>query len=148
MELSQTALATLLLVGVPAGAVLSIVYALTGISCTVSSWCIRLLVQVKDFIFVVLAGIVAVLLVYYVNDGEFRYLVLLGMIGGYALTHAMLSRLVLRIREAVLHMLAIPIVWIWSFSLGRLWAKARMASQVKRTEKLARELETLASNGF
>lgn len=148
MELSQSALAMLLLVGLPVGAAISLAYALTCPSGQSNSLATRVFIHVKDFVFVVLAGLLAVLLVYYVNHGEFRYPVLFGMLGGYVLTHAMLARLVCRVRDAVLRVLAAPIVWIWSFTLGRLFARVRMAGQIKLTEKKACELEMLASNGF
>lgn len=144
MELSQTALAMLLLCGIPAGAVFSIVYTLTEFDVAGK----RILTHLKDFCFMVLAGIVAVLLIYYVNAGQARFHVLFGMVMGYVLTHLVLSKLVLRIRNALFAVLMAPLNLIWSFTLGRLCTKARMAMQIKRTEQTGRTVEQLASQGF
>ena len=79
MELSQTSLAMLLLSGIPLGAALRIIYVLTDFSGLSYLLFKRILHQVKDFIFAFFAGIVAVLLVYFINAGQSRYLVLLGL---------------------------------------------------------------------
>ena len=148
MELSQSALAMLLLGGVPAGAAISLIYALTDFSHVDDSIWKRLWTHVKDFFFLVFAGLMAVLLVYYINQGEFRYLAFPGMLGGFLLTQITLARPVCRVRNAVLHVLSVPIIWLWSTSFGRLCARIRMNHQVKLTNKKGRMLEMLASNGF
>ena len=74
MELSQTALAMLLLGGFPFGLALNLVYALTDFGALPESIVKKLLCNAKDFVFALMAGLLAIILVYYVNDGEFRYL--------------------------------------------------------------------------
>ena len=148
MELSQTSLAMLLLSGIPLGAALSIIYVLTDFSGLSYLLFKRILQQVKDFIFAFFAGIVAVLLVYFINAGQSRYLVLLGLVMGFVLTYRAFSKPLLRTRNALLRVLVAPISLIWSFTLGRLIAKVRMAKQIKMTEKKGRIAQQLASNGF
>ena len=62
MELSQTALAMLFLVGFPAGTLLHVVYALTDTGVGNAHLGRLLMRQVKDFAFMIAAGLVAVLL--------------------------------------------------------------------------------------
>lgn len=148
MELSQTSLAMLLLSGIPLGAALSIIYVLTDFSGLSYLLFKRILQQVKDFIFAFFAGIVAVLLVYFINAGQSRYLVLLGLVMGFVLTYRAFSKPLLRTRNALLRVLVAPISLICSFTLGRLIAKVRMAKLIKMTEKKGRIAQQLASNGF
>ena len=148
MELSQTALGMLLLGGFLIGAAFSILYVICDVSWLPENCCKQALIQIKDLVFVLFAGIVSILYVYYVNDGEFRYLVLFGMVGGYILTQALLARSVLHVRNAVLRVLCAPLEIIWSLTFGRLCARVRMTMQIKSTEHKGRELELLASNGF
>ena len=55
MELSQTALAMLLLGGIPAGVVLNFAYALTDIGAMAESFVKKLIRNVKDFIFLLIS---------------------------------------------------------------------------------------------
>ena len=148
MELSQTALAMLLVGGFPAGVAINLVYALTDIGVLPNSFAKKLLINVKDFVFSLIAGIVAILLLYYLNNGEIRYLALVGMIGGFAVSHWTLGKLVIYVRNAAAHVIVIPLAWIWSKTFGRMCEKARKTSQNKNTEKRADAILQLASNGF
>ncbi len=148
MELSQTALAMLLLTGFPAGVMLNLAYALTDIGAWRKSFGKKLMCNLKDFAFMLIAGLTAVLLVYYVNNGEFRYLVLLGMIGGYAASHVTLGKLVIRIRNTAARALSVPLAWLWRVTLGRLYEKRRTTALFKGTQTRMEALMQLASNGF
>ena len=148
MELSQTALAMLFLVGFPAGTLLHVVYALTDTGVGNAHLGRLLMRQVKDFAFMIAAGLVAVLLVYYVNNGEFRYLVLAGMIGGYAVSYVTLGKLVVHVRNIAVHALSVPLLWLWRFTLGRLFSKLRVSARFKATQTRIDVLQQLASNGF
>ena len=148
MELSQKALAMLLLSGLVSGTAICIAYALTDFSGVANSRYQRFFVQIKDYVFVVLAGLIAILTVYYVNGGEFRYLVLLGMTGGYALARVTIFKTIVLLKNAVLHTLTYPLIYLWSFTIGRLFLKVRMIHQIKTTEIRARKITDLASNGF
>ena len=148
MELSQTALAMLFLVGFPAGTLLHVVYALTDTGVGNAHLGRLLMRQVKDFAFMIAAGVVAVLLVYYVNNGEFRYLVLAGMIGGYAVSYVTLGKLVVHVRNIAVHALSAPLLWLWRVTLGRLYSKLRVGVRCKATQTRIDVLQQLASNGF
>ncbi len=148
MELSQTSLAVLLLGGLPVGVALSFAYALTDVAALPQSFIKALLVNAKDFIFLLAAGLAAVLTVYYVNQGEFRYLVLVGMIGGFAISHVTLGKLIVHARDAMIRFLTVPIIRAWEATLGRLAAKARARKQIKITQERVEELMQFASNGF
>ena len=148
MELSQTALAMLLLGGIPAGVVLNLAYALTDIGAMEDGLGKELLHNIKDFIFILIAGLVAVLMVYYVNDGEFRYLVIVGMVCGFAMSHFMFAKLIIKIRNAIARIAVVPLTWVWRLTLGRLCAKVRNTALKKSTSTKAEQLLMLASNGF
>jgi hypothetical protein len=148
MELSQTALAMLFLVGFPAGTLLHVAYALTDMGVGNAHLGRLLMRHVKDFAFMIAAGVVAVLLVYYVNNGEFRYLVLAGMIGGYAVSYVTLGKLVVHVRNIAVHALSVPLLWVWSITLGRLLSKLRVSARCKATQTRIDVLQQLALNGF
>lgn len=148
MEFSQTSLAMLLLGGIPTGVVLNVAYALTDISVIHDGFVKKLLCNVKDFVFMLLAGIAALLTVYFINNGEFRYMVLVGMIGGFAASHVTLGKLVIRARDALIRIMTVPLTWIWANTLGKLFAKARAGARVKQTQIRTEQLMQLASNGF
>ncbi len=148
MELSQTALAMLLLGGIPAGVVLNFAYALTDIGAMAEGFVKKLIRNVKDFIFLLIAGLVSVLTVYYVNDGEFRYLVIVGMLCGFALSHLMLAKSIVKIRNAIARIAVVPLAWVWRITFGRLCARARSAALERSTHAKAEQLLMLASNGF
>lgn len=148
MELSQTSLAILLLVGVPAGAVLNLAYALTDIRAIPDGFLKKLLCNVKDFVFMLIAGLMAVLIVYFVNQGEFRYMVLVGMMCGFAVSHFAFEKVIVRARDALMRAIAVPLSWIWRITLGKLLAKSRGRARIKQTQTRMQQLTQIASNGF
>ena len=152
MELSQTSIGLLLLLGIPVGILLNALYALTDLGTKKRSLGKRLLIQIKDFLFATLAGLSAILLVYYVNDGEFRYWVLFGIVIGYTLSSVTIGKCVLAARNAVLSVIlrfiTTPLLFLWRITLARPCAKARQARLEKATERQAQKTMQLASNGF
>ncbi len=148
MEVSQNALAMMLIAGFPVGVMLNLAYSLTDIGVRNRSFAKQLICNLKDFAFMLIAGFMAVLLVYYVNDGEFRYLVVMGLIGGYVASHAALGRLVIRIRNKVARAMSVPFMRLWRVTFGRLYEKRRTTALFKGTQSRAEQLMLLASNGF
>ena len=138
----------LFLGGVPVGAVLHLIYALTDLGALPEGLCKRLIGNAKDFVFMLVAGLAAVITVYYVNKGEFRYLVVIGILVGYVLSHAVLGKLVISARNTLVRLLSVPVVWIWSMTVGRLAGRIRTRVQHKGTKNRAQILMLLASNGF
>ena len=148
MELSQKALAMLFLGGIPVGAVLHLIYALTDLGALPEGLCKRLICNAKDFIFMLVAGLAAIITVYYVNKGEFRYLIVVGIAVGYVLSHVALGKFVIGARNTLLHLIIVPLSRAWSITFGRLAGKIRARSLHKRTQVRTRILLLLASNGF
>lgn len=148
MELSQSALAMLLVGGFPAGVALNLVYVLIDIESLQHTWMYKLLVNVKDFIFILVAGLVAVLTVYYVNNGEFRYMVLVGMLCGFLLSHVTLGKLALLVKNAILKALGVPVTWLWRITIGKLCEKVRIEAMQKNTVLRMEEIIKKATNGF
>ena len=152
MELSQSSLAFLLLLGLPAGMLLRILYALTDSDPASVGILGKILRHVKDFVFVFFAGLLAILLIYYMNDGEFRYLILLGLIGGYLLISVTVAKAIVKIRNKLLKiifgMITTPIAFLWSVTLAKPYARACHASLRKATKKQIKNRMHLASNGF
>ena len=144
MELSQTSLAMLLICGIPVGAALNLAYALTDIEMLPCGFVKTILRNVKDFFFAVVAGVIVIFVVYFVNHGEFRYMVLAGVIGGFVASHVTLRKLLIRLRE----MLISPIARCWEITLGKRFAKARLKAIDKKTQARSEQLIWLASNGF
>ena len=148
MELSQTSLAMLLLTGLPVGAVLHWAYALTDMGDMPDTFAKKLIRNLKDFVFAIAAGLAAIFTVYFVNNGEFRYMVLVGIIGGFGVSHLAFQRLIVGIRDAILRLLTVPLTWIWANTMGRLLAKVREKAQDKKTQLRTEQLMLLALNGF
>ena len=148
MELSQTSLAMLLLGGVPVGVALNLAYALTDIQTIPIGFLKKLVCNVKDFLFMLIAGLAAILVVYFVNNGEFRYMVLVGMVGGFAVSRLTLQRVVIRVRDALLRAISVPLTWIWTNTFGKLLSKARDRACTNQTQARTEQLTQLASNGF
>lgn len=148
MELSQFQLANLLIGGIPVGIVLNSLYALTDIGFLRNGIVKMLLQSIKDFTLMLAAGLTAVIFVYYINGGEVRCLVVIGVAAGYILSHFILEKLILRVRSIVLRALFVPITWIWSATFGVLLARIRRSAQEKDTEQRSQLLMLYASYGF
>ena len=148
MELSQFQLANLLIGGIPVGIVLNSLYALTDIGFLRNGIVKMLLQSIKDFTLMLAAGLTAVIFVYYINGGEVRCLVVIGVAAGYILSHFTLEKLILRVRSIVLRALFVPITWIWSATFGILFSRVRQNAMVEGTEQRAQLLMLYASYGF
>lgn len=160
MELSQTALAVMLICAAPIGILLSILYRLTDLDRPSRGNAIIVVLQnLKDFLFMVAAAVLTVLLVYYANDGQFRYLAPVGVLLGYYLTDKLLSGIILKMRRGVCRvLLAIgkrtigvilsPLRLVWRATLGKRMEQAHSRAIVLRTEKRASWWTVQASYGF
>ena len=130
------------------GVALQFAYALTDVDAMSEGFVKKLLGNLKDFAFAMIAGLAAILTLYFVNDGEFRYLILVGIIGGFIVSRLAFGKLIVRIRDALARLIAVPIRWIWAYTFGRLLAKARVKARKKQTQTRMELLMQLASNGF
>lgn len=152
MELSQSSLAMLMIGAVPIGALLSVAYRLTQFIKTPSNVWQKIAINVKDFAFAVFAGLLTVILVYYVNDGDYRYLAPLGAVIGFLISDLLFAKLIIRIREYVLRTLgrviSVPIRWIWRLTVEPLMEKASFTSMVRSTDLRIKAMMRNASNGF
>ncbi len=152
MELSQTSLAMLMFGAMPIGVMLSIVYRLADPITTQRSVFKKIYGNCKDFIFMILAGIMTVILVYYVNDGDYRYLAPLGAVTGFFVSDLLLGKLLVRIRDFVLftawRILSVPIRWLWHLTIGPMIAKASLSKMIKSTDDRIEAMMLEASNGF
>ncbi len=152
MELSQTALSVLLLCGFPLGVLSNVAYRMTDLGLQKDRVLHHILINVKDFIFLILAAITTVLLIYYVNDGVYRYHSIAGILAGYVISDLAIGRIVIRIRNtviaAIFHILSVPFTWIWRKTFGILLAKADNKALIKNTDANINIMMQLASNGF
>ncbi len=100
----------------------------------------------------ILAGVVTVILVYYVNDGDYRYLAPIGALIGFMLGDLACKALIAKIKKWLLgvfaYMITVPAKWIYQKTLGPIYAKAYAKSLIKRTENRIEYMRQLASNGF
>ena len=152
MELSQSALALLALSAFPCGILLNVLYRLTDPTDSPQSIIGRLLIHIKDFVFMIAAGVLTVIISYYVNQGDYRYLAPVGTLIGYVLSDLLLRKSIQRIRDWILsfvgRMISVPFHWIWKNTLGHATDKMRVAEQQKSTKKRIEYLMQSASNGF
>jgi len=75
----------------------------------------NLLIFVGDILFGVVCGIALVLLLYYANDGQFRFLAVFGMVCGFFVYYHTLGRLVMLFSEAIV--LAVRRLVRWTLRL-------------------------------
>ena len=151
MELSQTALATLILGGLPTGILLNVAYRFLHIDTNKSGiWLV--LGNIRDFLFMILVSIITVLLVYYVNEGDYRYQVIVGIACGFGLSELVLGKLIVRVRDTVfrllINMLALPVLFLKSKTIDPLLVKVYAQQLNRYTELRAKYLMQSASNGF
>lgn len=176
MEISQKLLCLLLLVSLATGFALGIVYDLL--------WAIRVMLGVsqgkpskvtntrhhqrqrfynvighvvlfwEDLLFMLLGGVAGILILYILNDGRVRWMVPLGMGGGFFAYMVTLSRcvrwlcrvlmrFVYRILKAIFKCLSVPLKWLYSIlnwlilrHWRNLFTKIRKAYQSQKTKKL------------
>lgn len=152
MELSQTALAILFVYGLPLGGVLCILYRITDLEGLTKNALICTLVHIKDFLFVLIAGIAIVLFVYYANDGDFRYLAIIGTIAGYAGAELLLGRIIVNVRNTLLRtafgIISVPVEFFWRLTFGAIISKAQNKSLFRYTRDRVKKTVLKASNGF
>ena len=160
MEISQTALAVMLASAVPIGIVLSIAYRVTDFGWQSRKNAIIVVLQnIKDFLFMAVAAVMIVILVYYQNQGQFRYLAPVGVLGGYWLTDKLLSRTILKMRGWIWRTVCAVVTWsfgilfapvmaIWRATLGKRVEQASHRAIIKRTENRASWWTAQASFGF
>jgi hypothetical protein len=152
MELSQTALAILFLYGLPLGGIFSLLYRITDLEGLNTNTFKSILTQIKDFLFVVLAGIAIVIFVYYANEGDFRYLALVGAVIGFALFDMLIGKPIVKLRNALLgslyFLIRIPVYYMYGKTIGRLKFKIENKSVFKHTQHRIKEMVLQASDGF
>lgn len=152
MELSQASLAMLALGAFPLGVLISVAYRIGAPSALTKSVWIRTYANLRDFVFMIIAGVLTVILVYYVNDGEYRYLAPLGAIGGFLLGDMLLREPIIKARawliRGLVRILSVPIAWVLQKTYFPF--RVRISENTKRryTEKRIELMMQLASNGF
>ncbi len=118
-------------------------------------WPLAVLLFAEDMLFMLTASLALILLCYYANDGQLRAPAPVGMACGFFVYMQTVSRLVVRLTEAVLRLvrrvllrclrlLAIPIRGLWSLTVGRMMAARRESA----TDKGIRALTESALRGF
>ena len=75
----------------------------------------------EDFFFALLCGIILLLLLYFINDGQFRFISPLGMACGYFVFYATLGRLLRKISGVVVSVLHRMVIGL----LSLLWRPLR-----------------------
>lgn len=152
MELSQTALAILLTVSIPLGVFLNIAYRLTDWGQKPYSALQIVFINVKDFLFIIIACIAMVLLVYYINDGDYRFQSLIGTLIGFFVSEMLIGKRIVQVRNVILHafwgIISIPILWIGRKTFGRIGTQISNRALLSKTINRTNFMEMLASNGF
>ena len=148
MELSQASLAMLLLAGMPVGVILHFIYALSDINTMSEGLLKKLFGNLKDFFFTTIVGIAAILMVYFVNNGEFRYMILVGIVSGYVASHLVFHKAIVASRNAIIRLITTPLVWLFTNTFGKVFERARAKERKKQTILRIEQLMQLASNGF
>ena len=120
---------------------------------------LTVLLFAEDLVFMLVASVALILLVYYTNDGQLRAPAPVGMACGFFAYIHTVSRWVLRLAEAILglvrrmilgvgkiclHWAIVPLKALWSRTAGRMAAAHR--EQV--TQKRIQELKESAKCGF
>lgn len=103
----------------------------------------------------IVAAVTVVLLVYYANDGQFRYVALVGVPVGYWLSERLIARPLLFVRGALWRLicrvaacLSRPLAWIFAKTLGKSIGRAQTRAMIQKTEKRASWWTAQASYGF
>ena len=126
----------------------------------------KLLIFVGDVLFGVVCGMALVLLLYYANDGQFRFLAVFGMACGFFVYYHTLGRLVMLFSEAIVFAVRRLVRWIVrlvllplrAFSrllyrmvgrrLALLVKRIRYRRSVRYTDQTVESYVRLASQGF
>ncbi len=105
-----------------------------------------------DFLAVLFATVILILLCYYTSDGQLRAPAIFGMIAGFWGYHKTVSRWIRRLLSFVLVLLRRILCFLWSHTLGRmLGACSRAVVRRYRDAATARRLDALtrsAAQGF
>ena len=152
MELSQTALAILLTASIPLGVLLNILYRITDLGQKPYTVVKIILINIKDFLFMILACIAMVLLVYYINDGDYRFQTLIGTLIGYLVSDLLIGKRLIRVRNVVFracwNFFSIPVLWIGRKTFGSAYTKINDRALLGKTIDRTKFVEMLASCGF
>ena len=116
---------------------------------------LAILLFAEDVLFMLATAVALILLCYYANDGQLRAPAPVGMACGFFVYMQTVSRLTVRLAEAVLGLvrrgllwflglLAIPLRGLWSLTVGRMMALRRE----RATDKGIRALTESALQGF
>lgn len=152
MELSQTALAILLTVSIPVGVLLNITYRFTDLGKKPYTALQIIFINIKDFLFIILACITMVLLVYYINDGDYRFHALIGTLIGYLVSDLLIGKKLVRVRNTILRVcwdfFSIPLLWVGRKTFGCAYTKINDRALLSKTINRTKFVEMLASCGF
>lgn len=103
----------------------------------------------------IVAAMMVVLLVYYANDGQFRYVALVGVPVGYWLSERLIARPLLFVKRTLWRLvcrivvcLSRPLAWAFDKTLGKSVERAQSRAMVRKTEKRASWWTEQASYGF
>lgn len=120
---------------------------------------LAILLFAEDLIFALIVAVALILLGYYTNDGQLRAPAPVGMACGFFVYIHTVSRWVLRLAELILrlmrrmilgigricmHLVAVPVKALWSWTAGRMMA----AHRERVTEKRLEDLTESAKRGF
>lgn len=116
---------------------------------------LTVLLFAEDLVFMLVASVALILLVYYTNDGQLRAPSLVGMACGFFVYIHTVSRplvrlaelalvLIRRIGRVCLRLLTIPLKGLWTVTAGRILA----ARRDRMTRRTIRDLTESASRGF
>lgn len=152
MEISQTALAALMVCAVPIGITLNVLYRIFEFPKGSKSWIAVFLTNVKDFGVMIIAAVMTVVLSYYFNDGDYRYLAMVGALIGYVCSDLLLRKPILCVRDWVLsfvgRIVSVPLSWIWNKTFGEFFEKFSKRERIKNTKKRIEYMVQNASIGF
>ena len=136
MEVSQEGLAVLLLVSVAAGYIFGVTYDLFSFLFKIFG-SKKVAVFIYDFLFCSVAGVFLCLLIYRFNDGKFRVAVPIGVLLGIIAYKFTARKFVLKISNAVAHLI-LKVICVIIKPIRKLAdriAEARKKRRLKKAEK-------------
>ncbi len=181
MEVSQKVLCLLFLVSVGAGVLLGMVYdvlrltrMLVGLQqpsqvslispAHVSKkavWqrrCGHVLLFLEDLLFGVLCGVVGILILYFVNDGQVRFLTPVGMFCGFFVYTVTIGKIIRGLSDAIVaflrkvvrcilkwlyHLIMTPLRWIYRGLDHLILSKARKCIEQRKQQKRVKQTQKL-----